>query len=264
MQRALLRSSSNTSMPLGVVDQLRWPSSGASSNCDWSRVNRSWMLGAERVMTSQPWLAWLVPADVQSASTPRNRWCQSRYAGTARCRALRFRGQARSSFHLNRRALTDAAPRERSSMLLTRSALSPRCPGCSSQVVAYRSSSRIGRDCSWEGLLLEGSDPNLSAVIWRSRFNTFQQPRIGRRLRTLLLQSGFIEVSIQAVAAVITDFKAVDSNFEIEKAASGAAKAGTVSREEAERWLTELRDADREGWFLCSVLSFRAAAQKPT
>lgn len=115
----------------------------------------------------------------------------------------------------------------------------------------------------WEGLLLEGSDPDLSVVIWRSRLSSFQQPRIGRQLRTLLVQSGFIEVSIQAMAAVITDIKVVERNFEIEKAASAAANAGIVSTEDAERWLIELRNADREGRFLCSTLSFRAAGQKP-
>ena len=115
----------------------------------------------------------------------------------------------------------------------------------------------------WEGLLLEGSDPDLSAVIWRSRLNSFKQPRIGRRLRTLLVGSGFIEITVHATATVITDLKVVERNFEIEKAASGAVKPGMVSEQEAKRWLSELRDADREGRFLCSALSFRAAGQKP-
>lgn len=114
----------------------------------------------------------------------------------------------------------------------------------------------------WEGLLLEGSDPDLSAVIWRSRLNSFRQPRIGRRLRTLLVLGGFVEITIQAMASVITDFKLVARNFEIENAAEGAVRAGIVSEHEAERWLSELRNADREGRFLCSALSFRAAGHK--
>lgn len=115
----------------------------------------------------------------------------------------------------------------------------------------------------WEGLLLEGSDPDLSAMIWRSRLSTYRQPRIGRRLRTLLVLHGFTEVNIQPVATVFTDIKLVERSFEIEKAATGAAAAGIVSKQDADRWLTELRNADREGRFLCSVLSFRVAGQKP-
>ena len=115
----------------------------------------------------------------------------------------------------------------------------------------------------WEGLLLEGSDPDLSATIWRNRLGSYQQPRIGRRLRSLLVRGGFIEITIHAVATVFTDFKIVGRNFEIEKAASGAVEAGVVSEQEAKRWLAELRDADLEGRFLCSVLSFRAAGHKP-
>lgn len=115
----------------------------------------------------------------------------------------------------------------------------------------------------WEGLLLEGTDPNLSSTIWRNRLGSYQQPRIGRRLRSLLVQAGLIETTVQAIATVFTDFKIVRRNFEIEKAASGAVEAGVVSEQEAERWLAELRDADLEGRFLCSVLSFRAAGQKP-
>lgn len=114
----------------------------------------------------------------------------------------------------------------------------------------------------WEGLLIEGSDPALSAAIWRSRLDSFRQPRIGRRLRTLLLQHGFVEITAEATASIGTDFNLADRNFELSRAASEASAAGIVSNDDAHRWLGELREAHREGRFLCCGIAFRVAGQK--
>jgi len=115
----------------------------------------------------------------------------------------------------------------------------------------------------WEGLLIEGSDPTLSGAIWRNRLEGFRQPRVGRRLRALLTQHGFVEITLDAAVGLITDFDLAERNFEFANAAKDAVKAGIVSEQDTLRWLDELRQANRDGRFLCSALSFRAAGQKP-
>jgi ubiquinone/menaquinone biosynthesis C-methylase UbiE len=114
----------------------------------------------------------------------------------------------------------------------------------------------------WEGLLIEGADPTLSAAIWRSHLKGIKQPRMGRRLRTLLVRYGFLDVNIESTASLMTDLDLAEGTFELSKAASEAVKDGTASEEEVQRWLSELREAHRAGLFVCGVVSFRAAAHK--
>ena len=114
----------------------------------------------------------------------------------------------------------------------------------------------------WEGLLIEGSDPTLSATIWRSHLKGIKQPRIGRRLRTLLVRHGFLDVNIESTASLMTDLDLAERNFELSKAATGAVTEGVASEEEVRRWLDELREAQSAGLFLCGVVSFRAAGKK--
>lgn len=115
----------------------------------------------------------------------------------------------------------------------------------------------------WEGLLISGSDPELSRAIWVRRLEAFRQPRVGRRLRALLTQNSFVDISLDASVGLVTDFAAADRSFELSRSASGAAEAGIITEEDARRWLDELQEADRKGLFLCSVISFRAAGRKP-
>jgi len=115
----------------------------------------------------------------------------------------------------------------------------------------------------WEGLLIEGSDPELSGAIWRNHLGGARQPRVGRRLRTLLMQSGLVDIQLEAATGLITDLDLAARQFDFARASSEAAKAGLVSQQEAARWLDELQDAARDGRFLCTALSFRAAGQKP-
>lgn len=114
-----------------------------------------------------------------------------------------------------------------------------------------------------EGLLIAGSDPHLSRAIWEPRIEAFRQPRVGRRLRGLLTENGFVDITLEAAVGLQTDLATVDRNFGLERAASDAAEAGVVSERDARRWLDELRQADHKGLFLCSTLSFRTAGRKP-
>lgn len=115
----------------------------------------------------------------------------------------------------------------------------------------------------WEGLLIAGPEPQLSRVIWEHRLAAFRQPRVGRQLRTLLIQNGFVDVTVDGAVGVLTAFAPADRNFEFVRAASDAAKAGVVSEQDALSWVDELRRLDGEGLFLCSALSFRTAGRKP-
>ena len=109
----------------------------------------------------------------------------------------------------------------------------------------------------WDGFLIDGSDPVVSGAIWRHTLAGVRQPYVGRRLRALLVQHGFVEIEVKGAAEVITALDRVAHVFEFAAAASGAVEAGIVSAEDATRWLDDLQDADRDGRFLCAIVSFR-------
>lgn len=114
----------------------------------------------------------------------------------------------------------------------------------------------------WEGLLIASSEPHLSRAIWEHRLSAFRQPRVGRQMRALLIQNGFVDVIVEGAVGVQTNFSVADRSFELSRAATEAARAGVLSEQEAGQWLDELHELDRKGLFLCSVVSFRAAGRK--
>lgn len=114
----------------------------------------------------------------------------------------------------------------------------------------------------WEAFLVEGPDPGLSAKIWRSTLDDTGRSRVGRRLRTLLLDAGFDQVTIHAAAGVITDLDVALERFQLDKVAEDSVARGAVSAAEAHGWLAALRAAQDSGRFLCVVLNFRAAAHR--
>lgn len=115
----------------------------------------------------------------------------------------------------------------------------------------------------WEGLLIAGADPHVSRIIWEHRLEAFRQPRVGRTLRALLTQNGFVDITLDAAVGLLTDLGIADRNFEFARAAPDAAEAGLISERDAKRWIDELQQADRKSLFLCAVLSFRAAGRTP-
>ena len=114
----------------------------------------------------------------------------------------------------------------------------------------------------WEAFLIEGADPDLSARIWRTTLNGAGQSRVGRRLRSLLLDAGFDQVTIHPAAGVVTDLDVALQRFQLDRVAEDAVSAGAVSATEADGWLKTLRAAHERGRFLCVVLNFRAAARR--
>jgi SAM-dependent methyltransferase len=101
----------------------------------------------------------------------------------------------------------------------------------------------------WETLVIEGSDVDLSAVIWR-------------RLRGLLTAHGFVDVTLAAGVVVHTDFEHSKRAFGLAAAASKAVSTGLVTEPEVETWLADLHGASLTGQFFCALTSFWAAGHK--
>jgi ubiquinone/menaquinone biosynthesis C-methylase UbiE len=118
-------------------------------------------------------------------------------------------------------------------------------------------------DADWDAMVIEGADPAVSGAIWRNQFAGIKQPHVGRRLQTLLVQNGFLELNHEVAAALLTDFDYAARIFDFAHAASEAVEGGIVSRQAALRWLDDLQNAGRDKRFFCAIPNFRAAGQKP-
>ncbi len=114
----------------------------------------------------------------------------------------------------------------------------------------------------WETLVIEGSDADLSSVIWRGHMTRHPHPRIGRRLRGLLTAHGFVGVTLAAGVVVHTEFEHSKRAFGLAAAASKAVATGLVTEPEAESWLADLHRASLTGRFFCALTSFWAAGHK--
>lgn len=111
----------------------------------------------------------------------------------------------------------------------------------------------------WDALLIDGPDPELSGAIWRNTLSGARQPYVGRRLRALLLENGFLEIDVQGTTAIIDELERAEQTFGFAHVASQAVEAGIVSADQATRWLADLERAGRDGRFLCAIVAFRAA-----
>ena len=114
----------------------------------------------------------------------------------------------------------------------------------------------------WETLVIEGTDPAVSAVIWLNHMKRHPQPRIGRRLRGLLTANGFVEIALAAGVVIHTEFEHSKRAFGLAAAALNATAAGLVTEQEGARWIADLQRASETSQFFCALTAFRAAGFK--
>ncbi|WP_199430347.1 methyltransferase domain-containing protein [Qaidamihabitans albus] len=116
----------------------------------------------------------------------------------------------------------------------------------------------VGQD--WDAIAVDADDAELTRAILRARADTLPNPRAARRYRNLLLDGGFIGVTVEAGLGVLTDrlMLPVATGF-----AEAAHAAGAITREQADTWITEQRRRAESDRFLLAVPMFLAVAARP-
>jgi ubiquinone/menaquinone biosynthesis C-methylase UbiE len=94
------------------------------------------------------------------------------------------------------------------------------------------------------------------AEIWSG---SFRNPRIGREIRKLLEEAGFVDLRVQAAPLTTTSFESSDMVFDIAQTALRLAERS--GSEEPLAWLAKLRERDRR--VCCSVTLLINSARKP-
>jgi ubiquinone/menaquinone biosynthesis C-methylase UbiE len=112
----------------------------------------------------------------------------------------------------------------------------------------------------WDALMIDSSHPELTRAILRSRADACPNPQAARACRSLLLDAGFQDVTVEARTDIF-----IDSTFLplVESFPSTALAAGSVSAEQAARWVRDQRHRADAGRLFLAFPIVIASARRP-
>jgi ubiquinone/menaquinone biosynthesis C-methylase UbiE len=114
----------------------------------------------------------------------------------------------------------------------------------------------IGQD--WDTLVIDSGDPELTRAIVHARAGTVPSPHAARGYRSLLLDAGFGDVTVEVRTAVFTDRLVLPM---LGGFAAAACAAGAVEQDQADTWLAEqARRAETDRLFLAVPLFLAVGA----
>ncbi len=116
----------------------------------------------------------------------------------------------------------------------------------------------LGQD--WDGFLIDSDEPVLTRAIGHARADTVTNAWSARRYRNLLLDNGFVDVTVSARTVLHTDERALPLLVGL---AAAAHSAGAVPRDQADAWVAEQTRRARDGRLFLAVPLFVAAATRP-
>lgn len=114
----------------------------------------------------------------------------------------------------------------------------------------------VAFDSDWETLTIDSKDRSLTRTVLNAWCDRFPSGWIGRRMRALFLDASLGDVETHPKTLVCNDLEVADRVFSFSATADGLVSGGTISRDDADRWWSELRRADATGRFFTSYTGF--------
>ena len=114
----------------------------------------------------------------------------------------------------------------------------------------------VAFDNDWETLTVDSADRALTRTILNAWCDRFPAGWIGRRMVGLFLEAGLDDIETHPKTLVSSDFEVADRVFSFSATADRLVSAATISRDDADRWIAELRAADAAGRFFTSYTGF--------
>jgi SAM-dependent methyltransferase len=126
-----------------------------------------------------------------------------------------------------------------------------------------RSGGRIALfDADWDSVLIDSSQREVTQAILRQlRENVSANPIIGRQLRRLLVRAGIVDIIVEPMTLVGSNFD--EDGALLESWALDAAVAGSIAPQHARDWLDELARDAQEGVYLMTMTWFLVAGRRP-
>lgn len=114
----------------------------------------------------------------------------------------------------------------------------------------------VAYDNDWETLTVDAADRETTRTVLNAWCDRFPSGWIGRRLVPLFLDAGLDDVNAYPKTLVLRELEVADKLYSFFSTVEGLVKAGTISRDVADRWTGELRAADAAGRFFTSYTGF--------
>jgi len=107
---------------------------------------------------------------------------------------------------------------------------------------------------------IDADDQELTQELMKAFSHVVASRWIGRRYRSLLLDAGFVEVTIEVKTGIFTDYLHAPI---LPGMANAGVAAGILSQHEADAWLAEQKRRTQEGRFFVAMPIFLASAHRP-
>lgn len=121
----------------------------------------------------------------------------------------------------------------------------------------------VAFDSDWGTLTIDSQDRPLTRAVLDAWCDRFPSGWIGRRMRTLFLDAGLVDVETRPRTLVCTDLQVADQVFSFFATVDGLVEAGIVDHSDADHWRAELRGADAAGRFLTTYTGFLVSGVRP-
>ncbi|MGW2047731.1 methyltransferase domain-containing protein [Streptomyces sp. NPDC001858] len=113
----------------------------------------------------------------------------------------------------------------------------------------------VGQD--WDAFVIDSDDPALTRALVHARAGLTADPRAARRYRSLLLDAGFDDVTVEVHTAVFTG---PAMSPWLTGLAEAACSTGAVTREQTDNWIAEQRERAEADRLFLALPMFMAAA----
>jgi len=107
---------------------------------------------------------------------------------------------------------------------------------------------------------IDADNQEMTRALMRALSNVVTSGWIGRRYHSLLLDAGFVDVTIEVKTGIFTDYAHTPI---LPGMANAGVAAGILTQQEADGWLAEQKRRTQEGRFLLAMPIFLASARRP-
>lgn len=114
----------------------------------------------------------------------------------------------------------------------------------------------------WGTFIISPGQKEICRTMTQLFGDTFPSGWIGRQLPGFFREEGLEKIQIEAKAFFTEDLDLAVQIFDLVNNAHRAESMGYVSLSQAEGWLGELREADKQGRFFCSCTGFLVSGEK--
>lgn len=114
-----------------------------------------------------------------------------------------------------------------------------------------------------ETLVIDTPYTDVTRRFLQFRSDTLRHGGVAHQLFALFKELGLVDVAVEALTEVSTDYEAINAVMHYDEGIRAAAEHGAVTRREAERWIAYVEQAARLGRFFRSQTYFITTGRKP-